>query len=235
MIRIKKIICIIVAYLPLTSTFRRLIYSMFPGYEIANDVKCRYGAVINVDRLKIGNGSAIGRFVKINSISKFEIGEDSLIDNNVRIFGPSKYLWGHVDPSVIMGDNVAIMANWIIDVCGEIEIGNNVLFAGQYGQIWTHTFDLNNNRLDYNLVIGNNIYIGSGCIICGDVKICDEVVVSAGSTISKPIEESGMYSSGNEMMKIGRIHDFRELYSDGIEINKKVIRAKQYTIFSKQI
>ena len=69
--KVKKIICIIVAYLPVPSNVRAFLYSFFPGYEISNDVKCNYGCVINVEKLKIGKGTIIGRHVRINSLSKF--------------------------------------------------------------------------------------------------------------------------------------------------------------------
>ena len=150
------------------------------------------------------------------------------------MYGPHNFLWGGVHPSVSMGNRVAIMAHWLVDVCANINIGNNVLLAGQYGQIWTHTFDLQNNRLDFSLKMGNNIYIGSGCIICGNVTICDDVVISAGSSVLKPINETGVYGMGHQLLKTGGVHDFSKLYSNGIEIKQKVTRAEQYTIFQSE-
>ena len=229
----KRMLAIAIAYFPFTPGFRSFLYRILFGYNIGRNVKCKYGAVINVDKAIIGNDSVIGRFAKINSISEFEIGEDSLIDSYVKVLGPVRFLYGQTKPKIKMGNQVAIMANWIVDVCGSIIVGNNVLFAGQYGQIWTHTFDLNNNRMDFEIVIGSNIYVGSGCILCGSVYLCDDVVISAGSTITGRIENPGVYSTNLGLERVGHVHDFSDLYSNGIEVKQKIIQAKQYTIYSK--
>lgn len=229
----KRMLAMAIVYFPFTPGFRSFLYRVLLGYNIGRRVKCKYGAVINADEVIIGNDSVIGRFAKINSLSEFEIGEDSLIDNYVKVFGPAGFLWGQTKPKIKMGNQVAIMANWLVDVCGSITAGNNVLFAGQYGQIWTHTFDLNNNRMDFEIVIGSNIYVGSGCILCGNVYLCDDIVISAGSTITGRIEEPGVYATGLDLERVGKVHDFSDLYSNGIEVKQKVTRAKQYTIYSK--
>lgn len=54
-------------------------------------------------------------------------------------------------PTLIAGNNVVVMAYWTIDVTKTIEIGDNVLFAGRYGQVYSYTFDLMNNRLDFSV------------------------------------------------------------------------------------
>ena len=231
--KFRKIIIRSIAYLPVTATLRTALYRKILGYNIGPYSKIKYGAIWDCDYVSIGKYSTLESFSKVNSLNEFVIGDDCLIDKHAVIQGPHQYLWGESKPKFIAGNQVAVMAYWLVDVTRKIAIGNNVLFAGQYGQIWSHSFDLNNNRLDFQISIGNNIYIGSGSKICGDVTICDNVVISLGSIITSSIVESGVYTNEKSLLKVGNVHDFKEIYNNGYKINEKIPRANQYTIYLK--
>ena len=51
-----------------------------------------------------------------------------------------------------------------------------------------------------NTVIGNNVLIGSNATIL-PVEICDDVVIGAGSVVTKNITDKGVYA-GNPAKKI---------------------------------
>ena len=50
-------------------------------------------------------------------------------------------------------------------------------------------------RIDGSIHIGNNVYIGSGCMVSMGVRIADAVTVGSLSSVSKSLEQSGLYVS----------------------------------------
>ncbi|MFX0548218.1 sugar O-acetyltransferase [Hathewaya histolytica] len=94
--------------------------------------------------------------------------------------------------NIEVGEN--FFANYgctILDV-NKVEIGDNVLL-GPNVQIYTATHPINpTQRLtgkEYSkpIVIGNNVWVGGGSIICPGVKIGDNVTIGAGSVVTKDI------------------------------------------------
>ena len=45
-------------------------------------------------------------------------------------------------------------------------------------------------------VIGDNVFIGTGAVICGDVKIADNVWIGANSVVTKSVSESNVLVAG---------------------------------------
>ncbi len=45
-------------------------------------------------------------------------------------------------------------------------------------------------------VIGDNVYIGPGAIIFGDIKIADNVTIAANATVNRSIEEANVMVAG---------------------------------------
>lgn len=85
-----------------------------------------------------------------------------------------------------------------LDLTQSIKFGDYSILAGIKSQMWTHGYvhaskGADRFRVDGGIEIGNNVYIGSGCIFNPGVKIYNEIHLGAGSVISKDIEEKGMY------------------------------------------
>jgi maltose O-acetyltransferase len=81
----------------------------------------------------------------------------------------------------------------ILDV-NTVTFGNNVMIAPNV-QIYTATHPIeadkrNSGReLGYPIVIGDNVWIGGGAIICPNVTIGNNVVIAAGSVVVKDIPD----------------------------------------------
>ncbi len=58
-----------------------------------------------------------------------------------------------------------------------------------------------------NTVIGNNVSIGTNSTVL-PIKICDNVVIGAGSVVTKDIDEPGIYA-GNPAKKIRDIEKYK--------------------------
>lgn len=94
-------------------------------------------------------------------------------------------------------------------VCrGSIKIGNDCLF-GESVKIYDHNHRRITGTLFKNsgydigeIVIGNNVWIGSNVVILKDVHIGDNVIIAAGSVIRSDIPDNHLaYIEGNTVIK----------------------------------
>jgi serine acetyltransferase len=90
----------------------------------------------------------------------------------------------------------------LFDLVGSIVINKNAVIAGNFTQFFTHAFDLNRDRIERDILIGENSYIGSRCIILANIAA--NVVVGAGSTVYRDICEAGMWTS-HRLERIGPV------------------------------
>lgn len=129
---------------------------------------------LNIYGCIIGDNTFIGPFVEIQQNVK--IGKNCKIQSH-----------SFICEGVILGDNT-VVAHGVMFI--------NDLFAtgGPANGIKT---------LWKNTLIGNNVSIGSNATIL-PVKICDNVVIGAGSVVTKDIIEVGIYA-GNPAKKIRNI------------------------------
>lgn len=92
------------------------------------------------------------------------------------------------------GDDLRIWHGPIV-INPNVIIGNNCILHG-------NNCIGNNGKTKDCPVIGNNVDIGFGTTIIGDIKIVDNVIIGANSLVNKSIDESGIYV-GNPVKKIG--------------------------------
>lgn len=110
-----------------------------------------------------------------------------------------------IQKGVTIGRNCKIQSHSFI--CELVTIGNDTVIA--HGVMFIN--DLfstgepakGNKNLWKSTFIGNNVSIGSNATIL-PVKICDRVVVGAGSVVTKDINEPGIYA-GNPARKLRRL------------------------------
>ncbi|CAO6124518.1 WbbJ Acetyltransferase (isoleucine patch superfamily) [Candidatus Pelagibacterales bacterium] len=126
---------------------------------------------VNIYKAKIGKNCKIGPFVEIQK-------------------------------KVIIGNNTKVQSHSFI--CELVKIGQNC-FIGHGVNFINDRFKLrkpaNGNRKLWNkTLIGNKVFIGSNSTIL-PVKICSNVVIGAGSVVTKDIKKPGVYC-GNPAKKI---------------------------------
>ena len=107
----------------------------------------------------------------------------------------------------IIGDDCEIGANTTIDrgaiedtileadvrLDNQIQIGHNV-------HVGAHTAMAGCSAVAGSARIGRYCLIGGGAGVLGHLEICDKVVVTAMSLVSRSIHEPGAYSSGTPLM-----------------------------------
>lgn len=121
------------------------------------------------------------------------------------------------------GENVIITKKHLFDCSDMIKIGNNVTIGGEGTQMWTHGFDLNHVKIQSPILLANDIYIGSRCILGLGISICNKVSIGSNTNVFKSIKEPGFYISSNLIRK-GDIPDF----------NKKADKLNGYFFYRKK-
>jgi acetyltransferase-like isoleucine patch superfamily enzyme len=153
--------------------------------------------IIKINSLSIDKGGYIGRFNKIKGPIEIILRETAAIGNGNSIDrAPIGVTYGKA--VLQLGILSKLTANHRIDCTRSIIIGDYSTVAGHDSQLWTHAYYHDKTgpgrfRVDGEIEIGNNVYIGSRCIINGGVKIADTVVIGSNSSVSKSLTEPGTY------------------------------------------
>jgi acetyltransferase-like isoleucine patch superfamily enzyme len=110
-----------------------------------------------------------------------------------------------IQKDVIIGNNCKIQSHSFI--CELVNIGNNCFIS--HGAMFINDVFKSGHPAGgdktkwHSTEIGNNVSIGTNATIL-PVKICDNVVIGAGSVVTKDISEPGIYA-GNPARKIRNI------------------------------
>ena len=141
-------------------------------------------------------------------INNSEIGEGTKIFKPVNLYGCKIGKCSFVGPfteiqkNVIIGNYTKIQSHSFI--CEQVIIGNNC-FIGHGVMFINDKFSdgkpAGGDKSKWqNTLIGDNVCIGSNATIL-PIQICDNVVIGAGSVVTKNILVSGKYA-GNPLRKI---------------------------------
>ncbi len=141
------------------------------GVRLGHRVAIHPGAVVGADGF--GYASRDGGWVKIEQVGGVRIGDDVEIGANTTIDR------GALDDTVI-GNGVKIDNQ--VQIAHNVRIGDDTAIAGCVG-------------IAGSTVIGRRCRIGGLSGIQGHIEICDDVVVSAMTSVIKSISKAGRYTS----------------------------------------
>lgn len=164
-----------------------------------------FNLVKNIDMFLLEEGAVVYNFNCIKDFSEMRLGKNSKLGSHNFISGDLTYSKG--DGRFLLGDFSTVTAHHLFDLVGSIVINRNSVIAGAYSQFYTHAFDLERDRIERDIFIGENSYIGSSCIVLANVAA--NVIVGAGSTVYKDICEPGMWSS-HRLERIGPVIPIKE-------------------------
>ena len=85
------------------------------------------------------------------------------------------------------------------------------------------------NRTDIfgRIKIGNNCFIGQNTLILPGVELADNIIVGAGSVVTKSFKEEGIIIAGNPAKQISTIEDYHNKYKDNALNIKRGVSSKQ--------
>jgi acetyltransferase-like isoleucine patch superfamily enzyme len=141
---------------------------------------------------RIGRGNIAGRPLSIVLAPRAMIGNANKIVRGPQGLVTQGPAW------LRLGMLTKITSNHLIDCTCSVRFGDNAILAGAASQVWTHGYIHDESgagryRIDAPVRIGDNVYIGSACIITMGVEIAAGVIVGAGTTVSRPLTEPGLY------------------------------------------
>lgn len=107
---------------------------------------------------------------------------------------------------ISIGENVNVCSNIVTPESHLIEIGDNVTIAGNV-EFVTHDNSIskvlpNTTDLFGKIQIGNNCFVCVGSTIMYGVTLSDNIIVAAGSVVTKSFFENNIIIGGNPARKI---------------------------------
>lgn len=211
----KKLLTALIGVLPIFKL--KLFFLRALGHKIHHTAKIGF-SLLFIDSITLKEKAIIGHFnffkiKKLTMANSSFIGKANIFKGPIDVFiglnsGISKqnklrranYPISIGSAGLYLGNNSFIVSNHFIDLTRSVSFGDNSILAGIKSQLWTHGYYHANTgsdriRIDGEIKIGNNVYIGSASIFNPGVKVSDAIHIGAGSVISKNLEESGMYVS----------------------------------------
>ena len=113
--------------------------------------------------------------------------------------------------NITLGDKVFFNFNCVILDVASVRIGSRTLF-GPAVQVYAATHPISAARrrtgreLGSPIIIGEDVWIGGGAIICPGVRIGSGAVIGAGSVVTREIPEA-VFAAGNPCRVIRALRD----------------------------
>lgn len=146
---------------------------------------------------------ALGQQASIRSFNRMK-GPLSLLMQKQAAIGNSNSIYRAESPialgaaTLTLGELAILTSKHSLDCTRSISIGDFTTISGFNTQFWTHGFyhadrGADRIRVDGAIKIGNNVSIGSRCMINPGVEVGDAINVGGNACLSKSIYEPGMY------------------------------------------
>ena len=187
--------------------FLTALFSLFPsksanlflkllGHKISWNSKIGL-SILYVKSLTLDKNSKIGHFNFFKGPITLFLGKKSRIgkfNKFTRAYSPITY----GNSSLCIEDGTGITYDNFFDLTCSISFGKNSQVAGKGSQFWTHGYMHANSgteriRVDGDIIIGDNVYVGTRCVFNPGVKVSNAINIGGNSVISKDLTEPGMY------------------------------------------
>lgn len=123
--------------------------------------------------------------IKTNGAGKVFLGKMVIINSNVEISANNGIV--QLDGDNCISRNTSIVAHKKIKIGRGTTIGPNCC-------IYDHDHNSNNGFVAKEITIGENVWIGAGCIILKGISIGDNTIIGAGSLVSKNVGNNIIYT-----------------------------------------
>ena len=121
------------------------------------------------------------------------------------------------DAGIKIGNGCTICCNILSAEPYLIEIGSNVTISGNVVFV-THDNSVakifGGHDLYGRIIVGNNCFIGQNSTIMYGVTLADNIIVGAGSVVTKSVTESNVIIAGNPAKIVGAWENFSKKVND---------------------
>ncbi len=146
---------------------------------------------VYLERATIKYRNIFKDFKCLNLINQTSIGKNNKIYGNYPISQSSTFL---------IEKNCSIGSNNFFDLSNDIKIKDKCEILN-FCQIWTHGFNSRREIYTNEVFLENGVKIENCVTIISNVKISNNCVIKVGSIVAKSIENEGIYSSNELIMK----------------------------------
>ena len=165
--------------------------------EMLENTKIGHFNLIQIDYMQLAKNAYIGNRNKMRGPFRLSLDERGAIGNNNIINRASKGIT-YGESQLVIGKLSKLTTNHFVDCTRSIIIGDFTTFAGRESHLWTHGYVHDSegegrHRVDGEISIGNNVYIGSRCTFNAGIKIANGVTIGSNSVISKNLLKKGLY------------------------------------------
>jgi UDP-3-O-[3-hydroxymyristoyl] glucosamine N-acyltransferase len=173
---------------------------------IGDDAVIGAGAVLGIN-VSVGKGTRIGPRVAL--LDRVHIGARCIVHPGAVIgadgfgFAPDRGTWQKIPQvgGVVIGDDVEIGANTTVDrgaiddtvIEDGVKLDNLVQIAHNV-RIGAHTIMAAMSGVAGSTKLGRRCMIGGGVIMINSLTVCDDVMITFGSIVTRSVDKPGTYS-----------------------------------------
>lgn len=160
-------------------------------------VKIGHLNYINIDYILMQGEAKLGHLNTVYGPFGVMLRERAEIGNRNQIKRAKRpIVWGH--SALVLGELSKITSNHVVDCTRPVIFGDFTTLAGIGSQIWTHGYlhapaGPERFRIDGFIDVGDNVYIGSSCVLNAGVSVGDGITIGAQCCVSSSLEKPGLY------------------------------------------
>lgn len=153
--------------------------------------------IVIANKLLMREGAFMKKFNRVRGPINLLFGKNAALANSNNIYrGNAPITTGLA--TLKLGELGQIVSKNMLDLTKSITIGDNSTIGGHGGQFWTHGFvhakeGSGRIRVDGEVFIGNNVYVGSRCTFNPGVFVGDGISIGSNVCVAKSLKKSGMY------------------------------------------
>ncbi|MCR9289376.1 hypothetical protein OAF63_04115 [Saprospiraceae bacterium] len=174
-------------------------FSLVAVNQLCLDKDARIGHfnMIKANKLLMRKGAFMKKFNRVNGPINLLFGQYAALANNNNVYRGSAPITTGL-ATLKLGKLGQIVSKNSIDLTKSITIGDNTTIGGHGGQFWTHGFVHESKgsgriRVDGEIIIGNNVYVGSRCTFNPGVFVGNGISIGSNVCVSKSLKKAGMY------------------------------------------
>lgn len=192
----RYVLLALTSLVPLGS-LRRLLYRRLFGFKLGKGARIAMLNFLDIGQLELGDGAALRGLGNVFlSVNRVTLGDHAAIGApriGLNLFRGTRNKPHYPQSALRLGSCSRIELMHYFDLCGDVDVGCNVVVGGIKSVFFTHTF----HKSEFEPVrIGDNCYIGSNCLFQMGASIPADSMVGMGSVVTKQLVGENCFIAG---------------------------------------